>query len=201
MTENQLAGLASEDKAPKPKRTRGASKAAAEKDKAPKPRRTRGPNKINIEAKVAESMTAAGTGIVLMGTMRQSPQLIFDGRVCIANAEKTGKAMSDLAKEDPRIRAALEKMFTTSSWAKVGIVAASTIVPIAACHGMAPAGVGQMFAPEGLEMPAPVAAPAKPKSTKKTVTTAHPQQPTQPQQAAPDVPTQSGAAGLPDVPR
>lgn len=71
----------------------------------------------------------------------------IDGAILAANAEEQAKALVAVSKKNPQVRAALETVFVASTWGPVVTVAAATVVPIAARHGLAPLPIGQMLSP------------------------------------------------------
>lgn len=71
----------------------------------------------------------------------------FDGQCIVAGAPELAKAMDALAKQDPAVQRALERLVAGSTWGQVITAAASVAMPIAANHGALPppmlgAGVG-----------------------------------------------------------
>lgn len=147
MTDNPLASLANGDTTPGAGAKKPAAKKAATKGK-------RGPGRppkakpVDIATKVEESFTALSVALLGIGMAKDDSKLLYDSQVILANGPKTGEALAELADQDPKIRAALEKMFTASSWSKIVMVMLSTVGPIAACHGLAPIQIAEALAPD-----------------------------------------------------
>lgn len=106
--------------------------------------------KIDIGEKVTGLVIGVGAMTVAYGISKQDPMIQWDGQLIISKAEEVGAALDQLAAEDPRVRRALESMFTGSSWGKVGFTLAGVVIPIAACHGVVPATLAGAFAPAKL---------------------------------------------------
>lgn len=116
----------------------------------------KGPSAGPLKAKLTGMIASLGTTVWTMGQARQSPAVVYDGTVIIARAEDLGAALDALAKENPRVRKALEAMVATSAWADVAMVSVSIVLPMLAAHGILPAETATMVgAPEPPPRPDP----------------------------------------------
>jgi hypothetical protein len=138
----------------------GTARAAKSKRAAPK---SGAAVKVDIRAKVTESVQGIGAVIAIAGQgisqsdQARGAQITFDG-VTIANgAAALGDAVGDLADENPVIRKALERMFRVSTYGKLVMAVGAIAVPIAANHGLFPAGIAEALGSFGA---APAPAPA-----------------------------------------
>lgn len=135
----------------KPKRrsrsgTSGAERARRRKDagsapdKAP---RTRTIRRAPIEARMTGLYTTAGVGLSMAGTATDNAPLAAAGAAMVETAAACGKAWGDLAKDNPRVADALERMLTVSTAG--ALLAAHVPIALAAANaaGKLPAG----FAP------------------------------------------------------
>lgn len=138
---DQADAIAAAEPAPadaKPKRTRAprkrAPRARAPKaDKAPRtPPATKRPT--SLRAQLEESI--AGIGLLVF-VVNQA-----DGQLIIAGAPKQARALDQLAKENPAVRGALERLLRTSTYAQLAMAFAPTLLGIAANHGLVPPMVG-----------------------------------------------------------
>lgn len=59
-----------------------------------------------------------------------------DGEIVAANAPALGKAWANLAKEDKRVKAAIERLMTGSAWGQVIFVTGGMAFAIAQNHGV-----------------------------------------------------------------
>lgn len=164
MTPDEMSALAEKDAAPK--KAAAAKKAPAKK--ATTRKRTAKKPAVNIKARSTESIQQLGGLLIVAGAARESEHLAYDGRVLAARAEAIGEALDELAAEDPRVKRALERVFTASSWSKLVLVSAQVAVPVMACHGYVPKVAAAPFAGDvGLPPDPPKRAPrpAKPRPT------------------------------------
>lgn len=72
-----------------------------------------------------------------------------DGQLWIDNAVPCSQAMTEWAESDPRVRAVLERMMTSSVGMKVAWAHAPIVIGMAANHGFNP--MGRFFAPPIVE--------------------------------------------------
>jgi len=82
------------------------------------------------------AMAVGATGLGAMMQNETGNALMLDGQVLGANAPRLGDAWADLAKNDPKVRKALERMLTGSGWGKVILAHAIVAVGIAGNHGV-----------------------------------------------------------------
>lgn len=147
----------SKGKSKRPTTRAGRAAAAAErkakgKEKAPSSSTPR-PRKADLENRLTTSLVTLGTGLTAAGAMT-SPAIAADGILVIRQAPDVSKALSDLAKNDPRVAAALERMLTVGTYGALVAAVAPLMIGIAANHGVIPAHVAGMV---GVELPDPEA--------------------------------------------
>ncbi len=199
MDTDEMSALAEKDAPPK----KPAKKPAAKKSTGGR-RRTAKP-KVNIQGKTTESVQQIGGLLIVAGAARDSDHLAYDGRVLASRAEDVGAAVAELADEDPRVKRALERVFTASSWSKLVLVSAQVAVPIMACHGAVPKAAAVPFVgdvglppdpPAPKPRPAPKATPANRSPARRPATDA------EVFDSLRDAPPSGAAAasGLPDAP-
>lgn len=135
------------DEAPKRPTTRAGRKAAAEAAKARKagagkadtsPKSTAPkPRKASLETRLTESLVTLGVVIAATGGASGSP-IHHDGVLITEHAASVAKALADVAKSNPAVAAALERMLTVGTWS--GLIAAllPLALGIAANHGAVP---------------------------------------------------------------
>lgn len=103
------------------------------------PHQPKRPRPGPLAAKLTGLAASVGTMAYTAGAGTGNAHLAYDGTVILAQAEALGRALDKLARENPAIRRALEKMVATTAWTELGMVSASILVPIMACHGFLPA--------------------------------------------------------------
>lgn len=132
------AGRKAEAAANKAKReaAKGATKEAAPKVPAGKP----APRRASLEQRLAGAIASLGTGVAVAGAMT-SEAVKADGLLVVEHAPNIAHALDGLAKDNPAVAVALERMLTAGAWS--GVIAACTPVAlgIAANHGMLPKAV------------------------------------------------------------
>jgi hypothetical protein len=139
------------DNKPSRPTTRAGRRAAAEArkaagqakpEKAPKAKSV--PRKASLETRITGSLVSLGTMVAAAGSMT-SPAVQLDGVALIQNAPSIGAALDKVAKDDPRVAAALERMLTAGVWS--GLVAAMLplVLAIAANHGAIPKQIADML--------------------------------------------------------
>lgn len=101
------------------------------KDSAPKAK----PGAKSGIAKLEESLA---TQLIGIGTILAIFQP-FDGIVISGNAPDTAAALAKLAERDPKVRKALERFVSSTSYGELAFVVLATVVPILANHGVVPA--------------------------------------------------------------
>lgn len=139
-TRAERAAVAQANRAKKPKA-----------DSAPKGKPT--PRRASLETRLQGSLATIGTAVMVSGSMT-SEAITKDGLLIVQNAPNIAAALDKVAKDDPRVAAALERMLTVGTWS--GLIAAvlPVAVGIAANHGAIPGHVAALFGTE--------AAPAEP---------------------------------------
>lgn len=149
----------SKSKSKRPTTRAGRAAAAAERkaagkggkaDKAPSSTTPR-PRKADLETRLTTSLVTLGTGLAAAGSMT-SPAVTADGILVIRQAPDVSKALNDLARQDPRVAAALERMLTVGTYGALVAAVAPLMIGIAANHGVIPAHVAGMV---GVELPNP----------------------------------------------
>lgn len=153
----------------KPKRptTRAARAAASaarqaqgKTDKAPKGKTPATPRKSTLETRLTGSLVTLGTAITVAGSMT-NPAVQADGVAVISHAPAIAAALDKVAANDPKVKAALERMLTAGVWS--GLIAACVplVLTIGANHGAIPASiVGLLGAAAEPQAPAEPGAPA-----------------------------------------
>lgn len=118
-------------------------------DKAPRtaPRTTRGGS---LEKRIGASLTTIGVGITLM-----SPK---DGETVIAGVPAVAKSLSNLADQNPAVKANLERALTAGAWSGVLAAVLPIGIGIMANHGMVPENVAKMLSSANAEESEPLAA-------------------------------------------
>jgi hypothetical protein len=107
------------------KKPRGRPKGSVSKTASPTGK------KINIEKEVTDMLTMIGTGV---GAFNET-----DGIAIISGAPRFAKAVSKKADQDPKVKAALERMLTGTGWGEVIFAAGMMLFPIAVNHNLVPA--------------------------------------------------------------
>lgn len=138
-----------------------ARKAAAgtKADKQPKQAKA-APRRAPLETRLCGSLTTIGTLVAAAGSV-SSPAVGADGVAIITHAPDIAAALDKVAKDDPRVAAALERMLTAGVWS--GLVAAMLplVLAIASNHGAIPPHIAAFLgagAPAAVpDPPAPVA--------------------------------------------
>lgn len=111
------------------KKAPAAKKVAA--DKAP-----RGPGRPSNLDKLEASLTDLFSTVGVFVGMADP----FDGQVIVAGAPNLAGALTAVAKENPKVAKSLARITETSAWGGVVFAVAGIAVPIAAHHGLLPAG-------------------------------------------------------------
>lgn len=100
---------------------------------------------IALENQLTEMFTFVG---MMVGGFNQT-----DGEIITANAPTLGKAWANLAKEDKRVKAAIERLMTGSAWGQVIFATGGMAFAIAKNHGI----IGEL--PEPAPGPVPMDVP------------------------------------------
>lgn len=121
-----------------------ARKAQGKTDKAPKTGKPSAPRKASLETRLTGNLITLGTVIAATGGMT-SPAVTADGVLICQHAPNVAAALDKIAKDDPRVAAALERMLTVGTWS--GLVAAMLplVLGIAANHGAIPPGIASLL--------------------------------------------------------
>lgn len=130
------------------------AKQSGKADKAPKPKSA--PRKASLETRLTGTLVTLGTMVAAAGSM-SSPAVQLDGVAICQHAPQIAAALDKVAKDDPRVAQALERMLTAGVWS--GLIAAMLplVLAIAANHGALPPQVAGLL---GVQTPDPEAAPA-----------------------------------------
>lgn len=126
-----------------PSRTRKRERVREEKDTAPKGKRP-GP----LAGRIESALTTLGTGVFILNA--------DDGRIVIAGSHNLAVALDGLAKENPKVRAVLERALAGGAWGAVIMATAAIVVPILANHGVVQP---IPFVPQPTPSPAPDTSP------------------------------------------
>lgn len=136
-----------------PKRKRPAGKTRARKprtDAAP-----RAPRALSLKKRLEDFIVSAGAMLMLVNAA--------DGQVVIAGAPAQAAALDSLAKENPAVRRALDRLLTVSVYGQLVAAFAPTLLGLAANHGMVPQAVANIAGAAFAHDDAPAdAAPANP---------------------------------------
>ncbi len=119
------------DAKPKRTRTRKPRPSRARTDRAP---RATKPRAAALRVQLEEAITGVG---LLVFVVNQP-----DGQLIMAGAARQAAALDALAKENPAVRAALERLLRTSVYAGLAMAFAPTLLGIAANHNLVPPIVG-----------------------------------------------------------
>lgn len=132
---DQAARAGAADEVPKPKRRRPAGKTRPRKTRADSaPRATSAtPRQAPLKRRLADAITTVGAMLLLI-----SPA---DGALIIAGAEKQAAALDALAREQPAVKRALERLLTASVYGQLLAAFAPTLLGLAANHSMLPTSV------------------------------------------------------------
>lgn len=136
---------------------------AAGKDSPPRKPRGGG-SKTQLATALRGRITAAGKTMEAAGTLKQDPNLAYDGRVIAGNASRLADALDLASKQNKELRRALESLTVSSVWGELAGAVAGVLVPILANHGMVPPDAAVFV---GAEPPPPPKKPRAPKAAKK----------------------------------
>jgi hypothetical protein len=150
------------DAAPRRPTTRAGRKAAAlaraatpKADKAPKAAKAT-PRRAPLEQRLSQNLVGLGTIVAGVGSA-VSPAVTADGVLIVQSAPDIAAALDRIAKDDPRVAAALERMLTAGVWSGLITALVPLAVGIAANHGVLPASLVAILA--GQAEPAPEVPP------------------------------------------
>lgn len=135
-----------------------ARKAAKARDKetTPKAPATKpAPRRAPLEARLSGSIATLGTAVVVAGAASSSTAVQADGMLIVEHGPNVAHALAELAKDNPAVAAALERMLTAGAWAGVITAVTPIVIGIAANHGAIPAGLAGMLAAGPDQAPAP----------------------------------------------
>ena len=122
------------------------------------------PPKPKVDQLVAESVTQLGATLAVLGTGLGNDRLTYDGNVLVFNADALGHAVLDMTDTNPKMAAAIERLFTTGKTFRSAATIAGVVVPIVANHTALPASAAALVAPELVKAhglpPGPPARPA-----------------------------------------
>lgn len=153
---------ASGDKAPGRPTTRAGRRAAAEArraaggtDKPPKAKKsTPAPRKATLETRLTDSFVMIGATVAAVGGMT-SPAVQADGVLIVQHAANLGAALDTVAKNDPRVARALERMLTVGTYGALVAAVTPLAIGIAANHRMIPPEFAAQLGVEVPDIPAP----------------------------------------------
>lgn len=121
-----------------------AKKATASKPKDKGPAGKPAPRRASLETRLAGSIATMGTAVMVAG-VATNEAVQKDGLLVVQHSGSIAAALDKVAKDDPKVAAALERMLTAGVWS--GLIAA--LLPlglgIAANHGMIPEHVMTML--------------------------------------------------------
>lgn len=132
--------------------TRAGRKAAAAarranssgKDSAPRAAKTT-PRKASLETRLSGAIVGMGTMLTAGAAITGSSALGQDGVVIIQHSADMAAAINKVADQDPRVKAALEKMLTAGVWSGVAMTMIPVVIAICGNHGVIPPQVAAML--------------------------------------------------------
>lgn len=138
--------------------TRAGRRAASEARKAaggdarPKAKATpaTAPRRAPLEGRLATSFVSLGTAVMATGHMVGSEAVKADGLLVVQQSADLAAALDQVAKGDPRVAKALERMLTVGTYGALIGAVTPLAVGIAANHGLIPGQVAQQL---GVEVP------------------------------------------------
>ncbi len=133
---------------------RAQAKAAGKKDTKPRATAAR---KSPLDSRINASLIGLGSAVTIGGSIIGSEPLTADGQVIVQNAPNIADALSTLAKNDPRVAEALERLLSAGAYGGLITALMPVAIGIMANHGMIPAGLAQAM---GIATVAPQAQPA-----------------------------------------
>lgn len=131
-------------KRPTTRAERAARSAAAKAKRDTKPS-TKAPRQSSLETRLAGSLTQLGLMVAATGAGTGKPALQADGMAVITHAPGIATALDQVAKDDPRVRAALERVLTVSTWGALVGAMLPLVVAIAGNHGVIPPEMAAML--------------------------------------------------------
>lgn len=103
------------------------------------------PRRASLEQRLGQNLASVGTMVMVAGAGTGSAAVQADGLVIVSHSGNIAAALDKVAKDDPRVAAALERMLTAGTWS--GLIAAMlpVAVAIAANHGAIPPHIAAMI--------------------------------------------------------
>lgn len=135
-----------------------ARKAAGGTDNRPKKTTTSAPRKATLETRLNDSITTLGMIVAGVGGMT-SPAVQADGVLVIQHAPNLASALDTVAKNDPRVARALERMLTVGTYGVLLAAVTPLALGIAANHGIVPPALAAQLGATVPEQPADEPAP------------------------------------------
>jgi hypothetical protein len=126
---------------------------ASEGDTKPKAATKTAPRKASLEKRLATALSSVGAMTCGLSALSGSQPLKADGLVIIGNSANMAEAINRVADEDPRVKAALERMLSAGAWSGVVAAVAPVVLAIAANHGAIPPALAALFAAAPQESP------------------------------------------------
>lgn len=108
---------------------------------APSGPAVKGGRATKLEKQLAETLTSLGVVVYAFDQ--------FDGQTIIEGAPRLAASLDNLARQNPTVKATLERMLAGSAYGAVAASLGSILVPILAHHGLLPALPGILPPPEG----------------------------------------------------
>lgn len=131
--------------------------AAGGKDSAPKPTKA-SPRKASLESRLAAALSSMGGMVMVAGAAAGTQPVQADGLVLIQHSADMAAAINKVADQDPRVKAALEKMLTAGVWSGVAVAMLPVVLAIAGNHGLVPPQLAAMLSGQPQAAPQPAAA-------------------------------------------
>lgn len=133
--------------------------AAARTGQDAKPKATKPmPRKGALDKRLTTALVSVGGMVAGLSMVTGSEPLKADGLVIIENSANMAEAINRLADEDPRIKAALERMLSAGAWSGVLAATLPVVLAIAGNHGMVPPQLASLFTMATTPPAEPVAA-------------------------------------------
>lgn len=106
-----------------------------------------------LQRQLEEAIGKLGALLVIAGTVRAAPKLVFDGEVIVAKAGDLATELALLASKNPQLEKWLRQLLAGSDYGRTIMVVASVAVPILANHGVVPVELAAVFGTVPPEVP------------------------------------------------
>lgn len=128
-----------------------AARAAGGKDARPKASKgTPAPRKATLETRITDQIVGIGTIVAGIGAATGSTAVQLDGVLVIGHSANLSAALDQVAKNDPRVGRALERVLTVGTYGALIGATLPLALGIMANHGVVPP---ELAAQLGVELP------------------------------------------------